>query len=284
MGKASTNKKVARAAGTGGGRTNRGRTPWTYYGVLLLVVVLGVVAAWTSRNHRLASLSAADSTNPPTLNATGYSAAFAVDICGKLQPSIGTPKKNPVGITTHGDGIIYISPTKNSATGKHATLGLFASSVGMKLNAAEIQLPGQKLYVDGASCEGKPGHVYVQRFSYPLDKTGVLETTEANNIHLDNAAMYTIAFLPTSKKNSIPTPSQSVISALQSLQAAASAATSTTTAGSGLSGTTSSTTAGSATTKAPSSNSTATTVAKSATTAGGSATTAGTTATTAAKS
>ena len=232
--------------------------------MILLVVVLGVVGTWSSRSHRLATLNTADSTNPPTLNATGYSAAYAVDICGKLQPNIATPKKNPVGITTQGDGIIHISPTKNSATGKHATLGLFTSSVGMKLNAAELQLPGGKLYTDGDTCEGKPGHVYVQRFSYPLDKTGVLETTAAAAIHLDNGAMYTVAFLPSTNKGSIPTPGQAVITDLQKLQAAASAATSTTTAGSGLSGTTPTTPASTATTKAGS---------PTATTAPGSATT-----------
>ena len=50
--------------------------------------------------------------------------------------------KDPYGITTKGDGIIYISPTVKSAAGQNATLGKFASSVGMTLNAAEMQLPG----------------------------------------------------------------------------------------------------------------------------------------------
>lgn len=270
MGKASTNKKVARAAGTGGGRTNRGRTPWTYYGVILLIVALGVLGTWSSRSHRINSLNAADSTTPPTLNATGYYSAYAVDICGKIEANIATPKKNPVGITTQGDGIVHISPTKNSATGAHATLGVFASSVGMKLNAAELQLPGGKLYTDGESCEGKPGHIYVQHFAYAQDKTGSLETTIVTNIHLDNSNMYTIAFLPSTKKNSIPTPAASVITTLTSLEAAATASTSTTTAGSGLSGTTSSTTAGSTATTTPS---TATTKAPTATTSPATATT-----------
>ena len=36
----------------------------------------------------------------------------------------------------------------------------------MKLNAAELQLPGGKLYLDGDTCQGKPGHVYVKEFAY----------------------------------------------------------------------------------------------------------------------
>ena len=59
MGKASSNKKVARAAGTGGGRTHRRQTPWTYFGVIALIVILGVAATISSRDRRLSQINTA---------------------------------------------------------------------------------------------------------------------------------------------------------------------------------------------------------------------------------
>src|SRR5437764_1360996 len=51
MGKASSSKKVARAASTGGGRTARGRTPWGWYSSIFLVVVVGTLLIVVSRIH-----------------------------------------------------------------------------------------------------------------------------------------------------------------------------------------------------------------------------------------
>ena len=51
MGKASSAKKVARAARTGGGRTRRGTTSWVWPGLMALVVVIGL-SLWSAA-HRL---------------------------------------------------------------------------------------------------------------------------------------------------------------------------------------------------------------------------------------
>src|ERR1700761_1349228 len=164
MGKASSSKKVARAAGTGGGRTSRGRTPWMYFSVIALIVVLGVLGTWSSRDTRLAKINGQGDTAPTV--GTVWNEGYAVYACGKFLPAI-THAKNPEGITTgNGDGIIHIHPTVKAAAGKNATLGKFASAVGMKLNAAQLQVPGGKHYLDGDSCQGKPGHVYVRQFAY----------------------------------------------------------------------------------------------------------------------
>lgn len=231
MGKASSSKKVARAAGTGGGRTARGRTPWTYYGIILAVVVLGLVGTLASRDHRLAQLNAAGSTSPPAVGST-ESAAFALDVCGTLQPNLKT-SKDPVGLATQGDGIIHIHPFAASAAGANATLGLFASSIGMKLNANELQAPGGKAHHDGDKCNGQPGHVYVRHFAYPGAPltSGTLETSDPQAVHLDDGSEYTIAFVPAAQKNQIPPPASAVVTTLTNLEAAATAATSSTTTG-----------------------------------------------------
>jgi hypothetical protein len=227
MGKASSSKKVARAAGTGGGRTHRGRTPWTYFSVIAVVVILGLVGTITSRDRRLSAINNAGSTAPTV--GTIWNEGYAVYECGKFVQAI-THAKDPEGITTgNGDGIIHIHPTVKSAAGKNATLGKFASAVGMKLNAGELQVPGGKLYYDGDSCGGKASHVYVMQFNFAGATTGTLATIDPRNILLVDQSLLTIAFVPASDKNSIPAPPAYVQTNLNKLAPAAKTTPSTTT-------------------------------------------------------
>lgn len=223
MGKASSNKKVARAAGTGGGRTSRGRTPWMYFSVIALVVVLGVIGTWSSRDTRLNKINGQGDTAPTV--GTTWNEGYAVYACGKFVPAI-SHAKNPQGITTgNGDGVIHIHPTVKAAAGKNATLGKFASAVGMKLNAAQLQAPGGKLYLDGDSCQGKPGHVYVRQFAYIGDTVGTLQSVDPIDVKLSDQALLTIAFVPDTEKNSIPAPPTYVQNNLKKLAASSTPST-----------------------------------------------------------
>jgi hypothetical protein len=225
MGKASSNKKVARAAGTGGGRTHRARTPWTYFGAVALVVILGVLITWSSRDRRLAQINNAGNTQPTV--GTVWNEGYAVYQCGKFAPAI-THARNPYGITTgNGDGIIHIAPTVKSAAGKNATLGKFASAADMTLNAGALKLPGGKLYLDGDSCEGHPGHVFVRQFNDTGDTIGALQNTDPRNVLLQDQSMVTIAFVPEQDKNKIPPPPTYVINNLNKLAATSSSTTTT---------------------------------------------------------
>lgn len=235
MGKASSSKKVARAAGISGGRVHRRHTPWGYYGIIALIVILGVVGTVSSRDRRIRQINEAG-TSAPAVGTTWYE-GYAVYECGKFVDPISIKSKDPDGITTRTAGIIKIAPTVKSAAGKNATLGKFASAVGMKLNAAELQVPGGKLYQDGDSCEGKPGHVYVRQF-YEGDKVGQLYNGDTKHgqlkklnptdVPLTNDVLVTIAFVPADKASSIPAPPESVQSALTKLQASTTTTTTTT--------------------------------------------------------
>jgi hypothetical protein len=226
MGKASSSKKVARAAGTGGGRTHRGRTPWTYFSLLAAVVIVGVLLTWTSRDRRLSQINTQGNT-PPTVG-TVWNEGYAVYECGKFAPAI-THAPDPYGITTgNADGIIHIHPTTKAVAGKNATLGKFASAVGMKLNAATLQVPGGKLHQDGDSCQGHPGHVYVKEFAFAGDTSGSLQNVDPRNVPLADQAMVTIAFVPASGKNTIPAPPPYVMTNLNKLAASSTTTTTTT--------------------------------------------------------
>jgi hypothetical protein len=110
--------------------------------------------------------------------------------------------------------VIYIQPKTKSAAGKNATLAKFAASVGITLNAGELQVPGSRLYTNGDTCEGKPGQVYVMTWASPEEpqsdgilqdkdqvssSTGLEDTCNPDcdgGVLLENDQLVTIAFLP----------------------------------------------------------------------------------------
>lgn len=204
MGRASAGKKVARAARTGGGRTNRGQTPFGYYTSLVVVVVLGLVAVAFSRyqvHHPPAAIA-------PTQSDHWYD-AFAFDICGKLEPN---PPANPnlatTGINTSGNGLISVAPKSSADAGHNATLGRFVSLYpGMELSSSSVQYPGGKLYVNGDRCGAKAGQVEVQVWSSLAATTGHLVKGNPTGLHLGNGQLITIGFVPAG--TALPRPSSS---------------------------------------------------------------------------
>jgi hypothetical protein len=248
MGKASSAKKVARAAGLGGSRAYRERPAWNYYFAVLVLVVLGVLGVYNSREYLDNKVNAAGNTAPKVGQSPPWLEGYAIDACGKLLPPIKS-NKNPYGIYTKGDGIIYISPTKKSVAGRNATLAKFANAVGMQFNAGDLQVPGGHLYVNGDTCEGKPGHVYVMTWSSPQAPAsdGVLQNKQEINqatgyedtcnpdcdsgVLLENDQLVTMAFLPAPPKGhslQVLKPPNSVVLSLSRL--IASGGTTTTTA------------------------------------------------------
>src|ERR1700730_14956339 len=190
MGKASSSKKVARAAGTGGGRTNRGRVPWMYYLALAAVVILGTATVVQSRDARLTKVSA-QGTTAPVPNRDHWHVAYAFFLCDKFAPPI-TDTTDPHGVHTHGDGIIHVHPYDNTTGGKNAVLGAFTAAVHVTLNAGELKLPGGHDYRDGDKCGSKPARVRVQVFNSPADKVGHDAGVDPRKIPLFNNELLTI--------------------------------------------------------------------------------------------
>jgi hypothetical protein len=229
MGKASSSKKVARAASTGGGRTSRGRTPWGFYLTIAALVVLGIGGVYSSRSHRLQKISAAGK-SPPIANKDHWHVAYGIYVCdsadkGHFLPPIPT-QTDPQGIHTHGDGVMHVHPYLDASAGKNATVGKFSSAVGMTLNSGELKVPSFAAtngnpaysshdYRDGDSCGGKPGRVQVQIFSSPADTEGHLWTGDPRNVPLKNNELVTIAFVPKGLK--IPAPPATAIYNLEHL-------------------------------------------------------------------
>lgn len=189
MGRASSTKKVARAAGTGGGRTKGGTRPWVWWGVMGLVVLMGFFLIGFSRNeHRTQAAASVDKT-PPQIG-DHWHAAYGVYLCDAFAPPI-TDTTDPHGIHTHGDGVIHVHPSDTTTTGKNANLGKFADAVKMTLTDTELKLPGGKSYKEGdTKCGDKPGIVQVK-----INDTKLV-TTDVRSIRLNDGDLLTIAFAP----------------------------------------------------------------------------------------
>ena len=208
MGKASSAKKVARVAGTGGSRIHHKNRSWGYTLAIAVIVVVGVALTYTSRQsyvHKLANTTAANAKVAPLVGGTAWNEGYAVDICGKWQKPIDRPKTK-TGISTAGNGVVHIAPKVASAAGKNATLGVFATSVGMTLSGNQIQLPGGKDYVSGTDCGSRPAEVFVKQYAFAGAPTGTVLTQNPTSVRLQDQAEVTIAFLPRADKGKISAP------------------------------------------------------------------------------
>ena len=189
MGRASSSKKVARAASTGGGRTARGSRPLGWYAAIALVTLLGIAGIVFSRAEYRQEIAAGTDGTPPIANQDHWHAAYGIYACDEFLPPL-MDERDPKGIHSHADGIIHIHPFVRSAAGRNATLQVFADAIGLELEDDRIEVPGGETYDAGDDdCDGKDAIVQVK----VNDK---IVTEEIANIKLNDGDLLTIAFAP----------------------------------------------------------------------------------------
>jgi hypothetical protein len=197
MGRASSSKKVARAASTGGGRTAGKSRPLGWYGAIALVVVLGIAGIVLSRAEYRQELAAGADDSAPVANQDHWHAAYGIYACDEFLPAL-SDERDPKGIHSHGDGIIHIHPFVRSAAGRNATLEVFADATGLELSDDRIQVPGGDTFKAGdTKCDGKDAIVQVKVNEKVI-------TTDVTKFKLNNGDLITIAFAP--KGAELPPP------------------------------------------------------------------------------
>ncbi len=146
MGKASSSKKVARAA-RAGGRTASGQPRSLLFpGVLTLVVVLGLALVVYARAERQDD----DMGGPPQLEDHIHQ-AFAVHACGEFLADLpGFDSR--IGIHTHTDGVIHVHPHSQLGVGANATLGRYFENAREE-GGLEVDISGTKLEYLGQTFE-----------------------------------------------------------------------------------------------------------------------------------
>lgn len=207
MGKASSNKKVARAAKAGGSRARAaGERNILFPAALAAVVIVGTVLVVYARENR-----SAEALEPPLAFDDHWHAAYGIYVCDQFLPDLPefTAPQNG-GNHTHGDGLFHIHPFSSSRTGQNATLGNWFSDAGEMLgndgglDDDALHVPGGETYEEGESeCEGLDGDPIVQVAvwdTYQAAADGeepaiVTQSLDAIRFAKDGQA-FTIAFAP----------------------------------------------------------------------------------------
>lgn len=193
MARGSSSKKVARAARAGGGRVRgAGQRSFLFPGLITLICVLGVALIAYARDDRRGTEQI-----PPISGIDHWHAAFGVYTCDDFEPAM--PEfETPLGIHTHGDGVIHIHPFSENASGRNATLGVFLEESGVTLGDTSLEVGGQT-YENGDKCGDKPGRVVVAKWDRAADEGEepqlVTEDLEGVRFRKDGEA-YTVAFVP----------------------------------------------------------------------------------------
>ncbi len=154
MGKASSSKKVARAARAGGRVSSGQPRSLLFPSVLTLVVVLGLARVIYARDDRLKD----DLDGPPQISDHIHQ-AIGVNVCGDFLGNI--PEfESQVGIHTHGDGVIHIHPFSQLGVGANATLERYFKDardfgdLDVSLSNTKLSYLGETYEEGEAECEG----------------------------------------------------------------------------------------------------------------------------------
>jgi hypothetical protein len=149
MGKASSAKKVARAARTGGRISSGQPRGLLFPSALTLVLILGVALIVYARNDRLNE----DMGGVPQLGDHIHE-AIGFNACGDFLPNIPV-FESQIGIHTHGDGVMHIHPFSELGVGANATLGRFIKDAHDE-GKLDVSLSNSKLkYLGTTYTEGK---------------------------------------------------------------------------------------------------------------------------------
>ncbi len=200
MGKASSAKKVARAA-RAGGRGARGgqRRSLLFPASVTIVCVLGVSLILYARTQ-----DEAEALEPGL--ADHWHAAYGVDICGELLPNLSSGTADPQGIHTHDDGVMHIHPgaaQQVAAAGEDATIEVFLEATGSSISDDSLTIRGadgtETTYTEGADdmpCDGEVQVAYWANASEANDTDPQIFTSDLADIHFNNdREAYTFAFV-----------------------------------------------------------------------------------------
>jgi hypothetical protein len=208
MGKASSAKKVARAARAGGRRSAGPRQRNLLFpGAIALIVILGVsLIAYAARDRKT------DDQVPPVAYEDHWHSAFGVYVCDQFLPAIPTFESRD-GIHTHDDGVIHIHPYTQNGSGDNATLGVFLEGAGIELSNDELTI-NDETYTEGDTTCGEgndeqEGELVVAQWNdvQTTDRNPARITRDFNDIKFtEDGQGYVIAFVPDGEDTEIPKP------------------------------------------------------------------------------
>ncbi len=207
MAKSAAGKWVSRVGASGGGKAYKKARPSNYYGALVLIVVLGLIATIFSR-YEYQHPGAATPGTPPAIGTTWY-AALSIEACGKTLPFLNVDPNFKGGFTVQPENVIKISPVSAADAGNNATLSQFAAEFpGLLASSTELAVPtatgtqnAATTYKNGQTCPtgskyaGKAGQISYAYWNSFGQKKPVI-TTNPSSIKFVQYLRVTMAFEP----------------------------------------------------------------------------------------
>jgi hypothetical protein len=186
MGKASSSKKVARAARAAGRPGAKKSYAWPF--ALGVVVIVGVALVILSFG------GGADAGIAPHLK-DHWHEAYGIYHCDAYLPVL--PEEVNSGIHTHGDGLIHIEPQSSAETGKNANIAKFVGDYnGLTISQTEIKLPDGQAFKDGGKCGNKAANVKIFVWARATDATPKVVASATKDILIKDGAAVAFAFVP----------------------------------------------------------------------------------------
>lgn len=204
MGKASSAKKVARAARAGGNRRPGQRRNLGFPITMVVVVALGVGLVAYARENRTADAEPTSQASNPE-DSDHWHAAFGFYLCDSFvrsEPGPADVGEDALGIHTHEDSVIHIHPFIDSAAGRNATLGVFLDQIDVEMSNDTLTFPDGEVWEEGETmCGDQEGRLVVAKWNDARDAESEdpneLITEDFDGIRFrQDLEAYTIAFLP----------------------------------------------------------------------------------------
>ena len=202
MGKASSSKKVARAA-KAAGRPGAGRQ-WGWPVAIVGLVAVGALLIVVSRGNN-------EESAPPILG-DHWHTAYGIYNCDTFMPPLSDQVADATGLHTHEDSLMHIHPFSTAYTGDRATIGAWGETTGLVLTDTTIDA-GTMSVENGDECGDGPGTVKVMKWDSIADEEGELLDGDFADYAMQDGEILTIAFV--AEGTEIPKPDESVLATLQ---------------------------------------------------------------------
>jgi hypothetical protein len=228
VGRASSAKKVARAARAGGGRRPGQRRRLGFPLLVAVICVAGTALVLYARDQRGATLA-------PRAAIDHWHAAYGIAECGEFRPALSSAAQDQLGIHTHEDGLVHIEPLVGGAAGPNARLGLFLDHVGIAAEDDSISFAdGSSWELGAAECDGEPAQIVLARWIDGQDaadgeRPNDVLTSDFGSVRFRNdREAYMLALVPEGDLSEIPVRPDIVEALNEASEPAPPPATSTT--------------------------------------------------------